>query len=292
MSVKRKQSDENTILSSNNDNDDESRKKLKGNIPANDEPNKATNNIEKCIIEISAMNTCIKSLSDNNRLSFEFFNKDCISLSKSLLGKILVRRFNEEIIRTKIVEVEAYLGADDSASHSYKNKITERNKAMFMPAGTAYVYNIYGIYCCFNISSKEPGGGVLIRAVEPLDNFDLIKKNRKILGKKLSNLKLLTTGPSRLCQALNITKELFNQKDLCVNNTNLWLENESKNDNLIDIVASKRINIDYAGEEACNKLYRFYIKDNKYVSVIDKNPVAINALIINDKEANLIENSN
>ena len=211
-------------------------------------------------------------LSNDKRLSFDFFDKYCLVLSKDLLGKLLVRRLNGNIIRTKIVEVEAYLGGTDSASHSFNNKCTNRNKAMFMPAGTAYVYNIYGMYCCFNVSSKEPGGGVLIRALEPIDQFDVLKKNRNLLEKKSVNIKKdLTSGPSKLCQALNITKELFNETNLCLNN-NLWLESD-ENEQKFEIVSAKRINIDYAGEEACNKLYRFYIKNNQYVSVIDKNAV-------------------
>ena len=246
------------------------------------------------------------------RLKSEYFNQNCLDLSLSLLGKILVRRVlvggESRLVKGKIVEVEAYLGADDPAAHSYQNKKTDRNKAMFMKPGTAYVYNIYGIYCCFNISAKEDGAAVLVRAVEPLDGFDIMKSNRTLSEKKQSSFKLkdLTSGPSRLCQAFNITKGLFNQVDLNTSN-DLWVEDDdddsddsikgtltttvasssspssttaststtttidiNNNKNKFEIVYSKRINIDYAGEVACNKLYRFYIKNNQFVSVIDK----------------------
>ncbi len=222
-----------------------------------------------------AMSSITPLNSSLQRLGFEFFDKYCLDLSKNMLGKLLVRRFDDDtIVRTRIVEVEAYLGGTDSASHSFNNKCTDRNKAMFMDAGTAYVYNIYGIYCCFNISSKEPGGGVLVRALEPIDQLDILKKNRKIFEKKTFNLKKdLTSGPSRLCQALVINKELFNTKNLCADD-NLWLEKDEENKKF-EIVAAKRINIDYAGEDACNKLYRFYVKNSKFVSVVDKNAIDV-----------------
>lgn len=199
-----------------------------------------------------------------NRLDFSFFDQYCLDLSEALLGKILVRRDDstDTLIRCKIVEVEAYLGGTDKASHSYGNKRTEKNEAMYMPAGTCYVYNIYGIYCCMNISSKELGGGVLIRALEPLDGIDCMKLNRKI-SKDKYKLVELTSGPSRLCQALDITKDKFNKIDLA-NSDSLWLEDTSEE--VFAIGRAKRINIDYAGEEAINKLYRFFIKDNQFVS--------------------------
>ena len=91
----------------------------------------------------------------NKKLSFNFFDQPCIDLAKELLGKKLVRKLDTgELLSGYIVETEAYLGVDDKAAHSYGGKETDRNKAMFMPAGTAYVYNIYGMYTCFNISSQ------------------------------------------------------------------------------------------------------------------------------------------
>ncbi|CAF0845495.1 unnamed protein product [Brachionus calyciflorus] len=220
-----------------------------------------------------------------NRLKDDFFNQECLTLCKNLLGKYLIRRIDDDNktthIITKIVEVEAYTGSNDQASHSFNNKQTDRNKAMFMKAGSAYVYNIYGCYCCFNISSKEPGGGVLIRALEPIQGIDLMYQNRidTIKGKnKKLNTKDLTNGPSKLCMAVKITKDLFNQVDLATSDF-LWLQDKLDIDNEVSqvckIIASKRIGIDYAGEEAINKLWRFYIKDNKFVSVKSKEPVEI-----------------
>lgn len=186
----------------------------------------------------------------------------------------------------KIVEVEAYLGGDDKASHSFNNKVTERCKAMFMKPGTAYVYNIYGCYCCFNISAREPGAGVLIRALEPIEGFESMKLNRNLnenLKATLNSrnfLKILTNGPSKLCLAMNITKNLFNELDLSVCDS-LWVQQSIENfsskepQQKFKIISAKRIGIDNYGKEAANKLYRFYIKDNFFVSIKSKEPVEL-----------------
>ena len=90
----------------------------------------------------------------NRKLRFEDYNKPCTDLAKYLLGKLLCRDVKGKILCGRIVETESYLGVEDAASHSYKGKLTNRNKPMFMKPGTVYVYHIYGMYQCFNISSK------------------------------------------------------------------------------------------------------------------------------------------
>ena len=87
------------------------------------------------------------------RLQKEFFNKTCDILAKELLGKVLCRKCGDQVLKGRIVETEMYPGVTDKASHSFDNKKTKRNGAMFMAPGTAYVYFIYGMYFCFNISS-------------------------------------------------------------------------------------------------------------------------------------------
>lgn len=174
----------------------------------------------------------------------------------------------------KIVETEAYLGADDEASHSYGDKKTARTRAMFMSAGTCYVYNIYGIYCCVNISSKESGAAVLIRALEPISGFDMMKINRTKKKGSANKMKPkdLTSGPSKLCMAMEIDKKNFNEIDLCVSD-DMWLQSSidlKKEISPSEIVCAKRIGIDNCGEEAVNKLYRFYLKDNSFVSFKSK----------------------
>ena len=97
------------------------------------------------------------------------FNKSGIALAKNLLGKIITRKLDDgEILSGRIVETEAYLGEIDRACHTYGGKRTERTEAMYMRPGTLYVYFIYGMYYCLNISSQDEGGCVLIRALEPI----------------------------------------------------------------------------------------------------------------------------
>lgn len=221
------------------------------------------------------------------RLQSDFYDQKCLDLCKNLIGKYLIRKYEDESSFNytvgRIVEVEAYTGTDDPASHSFK-KQTDRNKAMFMKAGTVYVYNIYGCYCCINISSKEPGAAVLIRALEPMHGINRMINNKNLQSKaknKNSSEKNLTNGPSKLCMAFNISKTMFDQVDLATNE-NLWLQDKISADNLREendefkIVCAKRIGIDYAGPDAVNKLWRFYIKDNKHVSILSKEQVQLN----------------
>lgn len=172
----------------------------------------------------------------------------------------------------KIVECEAYPGGDDKASHSYQGKVTDRTVAMFMKPGTCYVYNIYGLYCCLNVSSSESGAAVLIRAVEPLSGLNIMKSNRGP-KKKSQEIKLtnLTSGPSKLCMAMQINKNEFNQIDLADSEV-LWFQDCPREFSVdqSEIVSAKRVGIDSAGEEAVNKLYRFYLSDNRHVSVRTK----------------------
>ena len=196
----------------------------------------------------------------------EFYEDDAITVAKNLLGKVLVRKVDGKVIKCKIVETESYIGAIDKASHAYNGRRTERTEPLFHSGGISYVYFIYGLYHCFNvISDKENvASGVLIRAVEPLNNFDYLAEIR--FKKKYDELskvqkKNLTNGPSKLCMALNITK-IENYHRL-YEESNLYIE-EGYNDE-IEIVETTRIVIDYA-EEDINFPWRFYIKDNIYVS--------------------------
>ncbi|WP_066892700.1 DNA-3-methyladenine glycosylase [Clostridium nigeriense] len=199
-------------------------------------------------------------------ISKDFYKKGAIDVAKSILGDYIVREVNGIKIKTMIVETESYIGAIDKACHAYNYKRTERTKPLYEEGGIAYVYFIYGLYHCFNIVTniKNEPEAVLIRAVEPLDNFDLISNIR--FNKNYNELtkyqkKNLTNGPSKLCSALNITrsdnyKKLYLEEDI-------YLEyNPNKN---FEIVETTRIGIDYA-EEAKEFLWRFYIKDNPYVS--------------------------
>lgn len=199
----------------------------------------------------------------------DFYNVDSITLAKNLLNKFLVREYDNKKIVTKIVETEAYMGTIDKAAHVYNNKKSTRTAPLYLSGGHIYVYLIYGMYNCLNISANKENipHCVLIRAVEPIDNIDEMSYNRFSKSyNELSNYqkKNLTNGPGKLCKALNIDRSLSGDS---VFGLQLYIEDNYNND--FEIVEDKRINIDYA-EEYKDKLWRFYIKDNKYVSVIKK----------------------
>ncbi|XP_040212953.1 DNA-3-methyladenine glycosylase [Rana temporaria] len=202
-------------------------------------------------------------------LSSDFYEKSCIDLAKSFLGQILVRKLPDgSELRAKIVETESYLGGEDEASHSRGGKRTERNIAMYMKPGTIYVYQIYGVYFCMNVSSKGDGAAVLLRSLEPIEGLDEMRSFRSIRRNASKSLKdkELCNGPSKLCQALDINKS-FDRRDLA-SDQSAWLEAGSEVMEE-DIVSCARIGIGYAGEWT-HKPLRFYIKDNQYVSVRDK----------------------
>ena len=184
--------------------------------------------------------------------NFSWLNSPADEAALKLLGCELEREISDEIIRVKIVEVEAY-DQNDLASHTFNGE-TSRNHSMFLSAGHLYVYFTYGMHYCCNIVCGEAGfgAGVLIRAVEPLANISLIEKNRNLSGKNVTN------GPAKTCQALKIDKNLDGHF-LADAPLKLIKQGPLKN---TDIVTTTRIGITKASE----KLRRFYIKDNPFVS--------------------------
>ncbi|MCB2291139.1 DNA-3-methyladenine glycosylase [Clostridium sp. CS001] len=207
------------------------------------------------------------------KLTKEFYARGTLQVAKDLLGKVLVHEVNGVKLKGKIVETEAYVGAIDKASHAYGGKRTIRTETLYGKPGIAYVFIIYGMYYCFNVITKEEGSpeGVLVRAIEPIEGIEEMSKLR--FKKDISELtkaqfKNLTSGPSKLCMAMKINKE-NNKQDLYLNE--LYIEEAIEKEDLnllqkIEVVEAKRIGIDYA-EEAKDFLWRFYIKNNPWVSV-------------------------
>lgn len=175
-----------------------------------------------------------------------------------MLGKILVRIDGEKLLSGLIVETEAYLGMIDEAAHSYLGK-TKRNEVMFGDKGRAYIYFTYGNHYCVNVvtGNKDEAHAVLIRALEPLDGTELMKSNRK-----QNVLQNLTNGPGKLTQALKIDL-YFNGIDL--RSDELFIS-DNNNFPKFKIGKSRRIGITKNTE----KLWRFYIQDNAYVSYYKK----------------------
>lgn len=194
------------------------------------------------------------------KLTREFFTRaDTVQIARDLLGATLVVP-DENGVRVSgiIVETEAYCGIEDKAAHSYNNRRTKRTETMFAVGGTVYIFFIYGMYYQFNIVAGETESphAILIRAVEPLENIELMRERRGQM--KDANL---TSGPGKLCIAFGIDKT-FNNADLL--GDQVWLEKGAKVSDA-EIVAGKRIGIDYA-EEYAEKPWRFWLKENKFVS--------------------------
>jgi DNA-3-methyladenine glycosylase len=200
-------------------------------------------------------------------LKREFYERDPLIVAKTLLGKTLIRETPDGLTSGMIVETEAYLGPEDKASHAYGNKRTKRTETQFGPKGHAYIYLIYGMYYCFNVTAgkvPEKPEAVFFRAIQPIEGIELMKKRRPTAKGNVTNL---ANGPSRLCMAMGLTKEL-NGADLtaspfCIKDDGVTVPDE-------DIVQATRIGVDYAHEWK-HKPWRFYIKNNPHVSVKAKN---------------------
>lgn len=192
------------------------------------------------------------------KVNREFYNRDTLMVAEEILGKLLVHKTEDGVVKGKIVEVEVYMGPDDKAAHSYGNRKSERTKIQYGEGGYAYVYLIYGMHCCMNIvtNTSEKPESILIRALEPVEGIELMKKRRKT-----SNLRMLCNGPGKLSQAMGITRENYGD-DLCGDSLYLEYREPLPKEN---VVRTKRINIDYA-QEARDYLWRFVVKDNPYVS--------------------------
>lgn len=192
-------------------------------------------------------------------LTPKFFRRPAVVVAQKLLGKVLVHHLREKKLTGKIVETEAYVGVQDRASHGYGGKLTPRNKAEFLKGGHIYIYLCYGMYWQFNITTGEEGipECVLIRAVEPLEGIEIMKKLRKT-----DDLFNLTNGPGKFCQAFGFDKSYYGL-DLIKSKEVYLTAGEEIRPN--QIVRAKRIGIDYAGTWK-NKLLRFYLKDNPFVS--------------------------
>ena len=190
----------------------------------------------------------------------EFYNRSALDIAKDLLGKVLVREVDGKVLRGKIVETEAYIGANDKACHAYNGRRTKRTEVLYEEGGISYIYFIYNVVT----NKKDVAEAVLIRALEPLNEFDYIsniryKKSYEELTK--AQFKNLTNGPSKLCLAYLLDKDLNGVK--LYEKGPVYITDDSNED--FKIIETKRIGIDYA-EEAKDFLWRFYIKDNIYVS--------------------------
>ena len=172
------------------------------------------------------------------RLTRSFYTRPTLTVAKKLLGKYIVRKIGRKILTGKIIEIEAYIGPQDKASHAFGGKITARNKAEYLIGGHIYIYLVYGMYWQFNISTGRKGQPecVLIRALDQ--------------GKE-------TSGPGKLCRYLKLDKSFYAED--VTKSKRIWLEDRRVRVKPHQIKATARIGIDYAGPYWSKKKWRFVL---------------------------------
>ena len=185
---------------------------------------------------------------------------DVLKIARELLGKVLVTEFGGKLTSGRIVEVEAYNGVVDRASHAYSGRRTRRTEVMYREGGTAYVYLIYGIHHLFNVvtNKQDIPHAVLVRALEPLEGISVMLKRTD----KAQLDHSLTRGPGNLSKAMGLATL---HTGYSLYEGEIYIGDDGYRPRKTEIIATPRIGVDYAGEDAALP-YRFYLKDNPYVS--------------------------
>lgn len=195
-----------------------------------------------------------EDVSKMETLPKDFYEKDPTLVAQNLIGKILVRRLNHEILSGKIVETKAYYGENDPASKAYRGRKTF-NQLMFMEAGKTFIYMVHANWLLNVVAHPKGGvGAILIRAIEPIGGLETMLKNRNV-----KDPRDLTSGPGKLTKALAITKDL-NGTDVTKRNSKVALfENKKEN---FEVSSSHRIGV----KRDLQQELRFFVKGNKFVS--------------------------
>ena len=209
----------------------------------------------------------MKSLGRVTSLKVEFYDRDPRRVARALLGKLLVRRTAGGVLAGRIVETEAYLGKDDPAAHSAAGR-TARNAVLFGPPGIAYVYFIYGNHYCLNVSCLPDGaaGGVLFRALEPVVGVEQmaeargIELTKDVALRKISELRKISSGPGRMAEALDVTRERDNGKSLVSSRSDLRIVDDGYR--VRGVTVTPRIGIVKAAERPL----RYFVTGNPFVS--------------------------
>ncbi|HXH39151.1 MAG TPA: DNA-3-methyladenine glycosylase [Thermoanaerobaculia bacterium] len=194
------------------------------------------------------------------KLPRAFYLHDTVTVARSLLGCVLWRRLGRELLAARLVEVEAYLGANDSASHARRGLRSARNESMYLQGGYAYVYFTYGMHWCVNVVTQESdiAEAVLMRAASPVRGIETMRERRP----KARRDRDLMNGPGKLCAAMAIDKSLDGAP---LDGKTLWLAPREIDLSDGDIAVSKRIGVENSGEAAGWPL-RFYVRGDPNVS--------------------------
>jgi DNA-3-methyladenine glycosylase len=198
-----------------------------------------------------------------------FYNRSPETVARALLGKLLIRNLHGERLTGRIIEVEAYLGPADPASHTARG-LTPTNAVLFGPSGHAYVYFIYGMYYCLNVSCHLEGkpGGVLIQALDPIDGLETMARLRGLPAHSKHNL--LTGGPGRLCQAFGITRKTDNGIDVTSANSTIQIADDGTRPGKIQV--TPRIGIRKAADLPLRFLIDPIAKDKAAAKTLSNSP--------------------
>ena len=194
------------------------------------------------------------------RLPQNFYLQDTVTVARGLLGCVLWRRIGRTSLAARIVETEAYLGANDPASHARRGLRSARNASMYLHGGHAYVYFTYGMHWCLNVVTQEAdvAEAVLLRAVEPIRGIESMRRNRPKAKRDLD----LTNGPGKICMAMAIDRKLDGES---LDGQTLYITKRDCEVSDDDIVVTPRVGIEGSGEAAAWPL-RFFLRGNRYVS--------------------------
>ena len=193
------------------------------------------------------------------KLATSFFLHDTVTVARALLGCVLWRRLDDgQVLAARIVETEAYLGANDMASHARRGLRSERNASMYLEGGHAYVYFTYGMHWCMNVVTNEAdiAEAVLLRGAEPLRGIEAMRMRRPKAKKEWE----LMNGPGKICMAMEIDRKLDGES---LRGDRLWITGREAD--VPEIAVSPRIGIDNSGDAAAWPL-RFFIPGNRNVS--------------------------
>jgi DNA-3-methyladenine glycosylase len=195
------------------------------------------------------------------KIDSSFYLQDTITVARSLIGCVLWRRIGRVVLGARLVEAEAYLGANDPASHARRGLRSARNASMYLEGGHAYVYFTYGMHWCLNVVTQEAdtAEAVLLRAAEPVKGIEQMRERRPKAKRDYD----LMNGPGKICMAMEIDGKLDGERldgeRLFITGHDIAVRDE-------DIAVSARIGVEGAGEPAALWPLRFFLRGNRYVS--------------------------